>query len=228
MLYQPPVGGASNDPYVTGVIGVTPGSIPPGESIEHPQREIINVITAAGLTPSAADLTQLLAALKIVAGQPGDFKFVTQSSAPAGWLKANGAVISQTTYASLYAVIGTTFNTGGEGAGNFRLPDCRGEFIRGWDDARGVDSGRVFGSYQGGTLVVADFDATPSALTMYDTTGTYQSRYDADPVDTSLHPAATTYMSGLSGASVQSGSTSMAYFGTSRSRNLALLPCIKY
>ena len=63
MLYQPPVGGGASDPYVTGVPGSTPGSIPPGESIEHPQREIINVIVAAGLTPSAADLTQLLAAL---------------------------------------------------------------------------------------------------------------------------------------------------------------------
>ncbi|MGJ7631431.1 phage tail protein, partial [Citrobacter freundii] len=30
-----------------------------------------------------------------------------------------------------------------------RLPDLRGEFIRGWDDGRGVDSGRVIGSAQG-------------------------------------------------------------------------------
>lgn len=47
------------------------------------------------------------------------------SSAPSGWLVCNGSVISQTTYASLYAVIGSTWNTGGEGAGNFRLPDFR-------------------------------------------------------------------------------------------------------
>lgn len=45
---------------------------------------------------------------------------------PSGWLECNGDAVSQTTYAALFAVIGTTYNTGGEGAGNFRLPDHRG------------------------------------------------------------------------------------------------------
>jgi len=64
MIYNPPVGGGSSDPYVTGDPATdTPGSIPPGASIEHPQREIVNVILAAGLTPSGANLAQLLAAL---------------------------------------------------------------------------------------------------------------------------------------------------------------------
>lgn len=72
-----------------------------------------------------------------------------RNSAPTGWLKANGAVVSRTTYATLFAAIGTTFNTGGEAGTDFRLPELRGEFIRGWDDARGIDSGRVFGSAQG-------------------------------------------------------------------------------
>ena len=40
-----------------------------------------------------------------------------------GWFLLNGAVISQTTYPKLYARFGTTFNIGGEGTGNFRLPD---------------------------------------------------------------------------------------------------------
>lgn len=40
-----------------------------------------------------------------------------------GWFLLNGAVISQTTYPILYARYGSTFNTGGEGTGNFRLPD---------------------------------------------------------------------------------------------------------
>ena len=66
MLYQPPVGGAANDPYVTGVPGVTPGSIPPGAAIEDPQREIINVIVAKGLTPNAADRTQLYQAIQMM------------------------------------------------------------------------------------------------------------------------------------------------------------------
>lgn len=59
------------------------------------------------------------------------------------WLFCNGAVVSQTTYAALYAKIGGTHNTGSEGAGNFRLPDYRGVFRRGLDTSRGIDPGRV-------------------------------------------------------------------------------------
>lgn len=40
-----------------------------------------------------------------------------------GFFVLNGAVVSQTTYPNLYTLFGTTYNTGGEGAGNFRLPD---------------------------------------------------------------------------------------------------------
>lgn len=47
------------------------------------------------------------------------------SAAPTGWLICDGTVVSQTTYSDLFAVIGSSFNTGGEGAGNFRLPDFR-------------------------------------------------------------------------------------------------------
>lgn len=66
---------------------------------------------------------------------------------PAGWLECNGAVVSRTTYANLFAVIGTTFGAG-DGSTTFSLPDLRGEFIRGWDHGRAVDNGRVFGSAQ--------------------------------------------------------------------------------
>lgn len=45
--------------------------------------------------------------------------------APVGWLICDGSEISQTTYATLFGIIGTTFNTGGEGASNFRLPDFK-------------------------------------------------------------------------------------------------------
>ena len=48
------------------------------------------------------------------------------ASAPNGWLFADGSVVSQSTYAGLYATFGSTYNTGGEGAGNFRLPNMSG------------------------------------------------------------------------------------------------------
>jgi microcystin-dependent protein len=67
------------------------------------------------------------------------------NTAPDGFLKANGANLNRSTYAALFGVIGTTF--GGSGS-SFRIPDLRGEFVRGWDDARGIDGGRSFGSWQ--------------------------------------------------------------------------------
>lgn len=78
---------------------------------------------------------------------PGTVQFYAGSTAPAGWVKANGAALSRATYAALFAAIGTTFG-GGDGVSTFTLPDLRGEFLRGWDDGRGVDTGRSFGNAQ--------------------------------------------------------------------------------
>jgi phage-related tail fiber protein len=73
------------------------------------------------------------------------------NTAPTGYVKANGAAISRSTYSTLFAAIGTTFGTG-DGSTTFNVPDMRGEFPRGWDDGRGVDSGRAFGSAQAGGI----------------------------------------------------------------------------
>ena len=54
----------------------------------------------------------------------------------------------RTAYPALFAAIGTAFNQSGDGAQYFRLPDLRGEFVRGWDGSRGIDTGRAFGSAQ--------------------------------------------------------------------------------
>lgn len=85
------------------------------------------------------------------AGQPGDIKYTSRTTAPTGWLKANGAAISRTAYADLFSAIGTMYGDG-DGFNTFNLPDLRGEFLRGWDDGRGVDSGRSLGSSQGESL----------------------------------------------------------------------------
>lgn len=77
----------------------------------------------------------------------GDIIYRTSNTVTTGYLKVNGAAISRTTYSDLFSVIGTTFGAG-DGSTTFNLPDLRGYFIRGWDDGRGVDSGRVLGSTQ--------------------------------------------------------------------------------
>lgn len=85
-------------------------------------------------------------------GSPaGALMAFAMSTPPTGWLKADGSAVSRTTYPSLFAAIGTTYGAG-DGSTTFNLPDLRGEFIRGWDNGRGVDSGRIFGSSQADEL----------------------------------------------------------------------------
>jgi len=79
-----------------------------------------------------------------VQGVPSGAVFcLAVATVPADYLECNGASVSRTTYAALFAVIGTTY--GGSGS-SFNLPDLRGEFVRGYDHGRGVDSGRSINS----------------------------------------------------------------------------------
>ena len=77
----------------------------------------------------------------------GSVHMMATTTAPSGYLKCNGAAVSRTTYSDLFDTIGTTHGAG-DGSSTFNVPDLRGEFVRGWDDSRGVDSGRSFGSSQ--------------------------------------------------------------------------------
>lgn len=62
----------------------------------------------------------------------------TTSTVPTGWLECNGQAVSRSTYAELYAAIGTSYGVG-DGSTTFNVPDYRGEFLRGWDHGRAVD-----------------------------------------------------------------------------------------
>ena len=74
------------------------------------------------------------------------FTFAT-TTPPSGYLECNGAAVSRSTYASLFSAISTTWGVG-DGSSTFNLPDLRGQFVRGWDNSAGVDSGRSFASSQ--------------------------------------------------------------------------------
>ena len=81
----------------------------------------------------------------------GAIAYFVHAVVPFGWLKANGAAVSRTVYANLFALIGTTYGAG-DGRTTFNLPDLRGEFIRSWDDGRGIDPGRGHASQQSGNV----------------------------------------------------------------------------
>ena len=85
----------------------------------------------------------------------GSITWYLASTAPSLWVPCDGAMYDGSLsgpYFQLYNIIGTTFNTGGEPVGFFRVPDLRGMFVRGWDAAggtpRALDPGRIWGSYQ--------------------------------------------------------------------------------
>lgn len=66
--------------------------------------------------------------------------YIATSTVPYGYFEANGQTVSRTTYAALWQTLGSP-NTG-NGSTTFNIPDYRGEFIRGWDHGRGVDTNR--------------------------------------------------------------------------------------
>jgi len=144
-------------------------------------------------------------------GFTGQVAYFAMSSAPDGWLKANGAEVSRATYSELFAKIGTVFG-GGNGSTTFNLPDLRGEFIRGWDDGRGVDSGRSFASFQ------ADEFRRHNHTVVGNNRGTIGSQLFAPGLyqDDAERTANDLDSIGFSGGN------------ETRPRNIALLACIKY
>jgi microcystin-dependent protein len=69
---------------------------------------------------------------------PGMVVAFAGTVAPAGWLFCDGAAVSRTGYATLFAAIGVAHGSG-DGATTFNLPDYRGRFLRGVDNGQGRD-----------------------------------------------------------------------------------------
>lgn len=89
------------------------------------------------------------------------FPFAAQT-APSGYLPCDGAAVSRTAYATLFAAIGTQWGAG-DGSTTFNVPMLQGEFVRGWDDGRGVDSGRAFASAQADATAKNGLGITPAS-----------------------------------------------------------------
>ncbi|RON61046.1 phage tail protein [Pseudomonas fluorescens] len=150
--------------------------------------------------------------------------FPTGIVAP-GYLELDGSVQSISTYPDLAAFLGTTYNKGDEGAGNFRLPESRGEFLRGWDHGRGVDGGRAVGSYQKGSLLHGNDD---NGAEVHGLNGISANRtglgWDIPVMADYSGSGAYT----ASGVNVPGTSLfAQAHYGVARPRNLAVMWCIK-
>jgi len=143
---------------------------------------------------------------------PGAVIYVLQDTAPEGYLKANGAAISRTTYANLFAAIGTHYGTG-DGSTTFTLPDLRGEFLRAWDDSRGIDSSRAYGTSQ-----ADEFKSHRHGI-----------RGGNGPVNDYVGGSAAAYGLFTDGGTLYTDYIQANTGGSeTRPRNIALLACIKF
>ena len=151
----------------------------------------------------------------------GTVLYFAANAAPTGYLAANGAAVSRTAYSALFAVTGTTFGVG-DGSTTFNLPDLRAEFIRGWDDGRGVDTGRVFGSAQDDAIESHNHD-----IRVRGSASSHSHRIDG-PAETYVAAGASASLGG-SGSVYNDDGAILTTGGTeTRPRNVALLACIKF
>jgi len=121
----------------------------------------------------------------------GIIVFYGGGEAPSGWLSCNGQAVSRTTYAALFACIGTTFGVG-DGSSTFNVPDCRSRFPRATGTGTGLSnvSQNATGGAESKTLTSADIPAHTHGLATGGLSGL---------------AGATTYVQGP-GSSVQTGS----------------------
>ncbi|EFK4438276.1 tail fiber protein, partial [Escherichia coli] len=138
------------------------------------QEELAHIVESAGLALDINDMTQVLKAIqKLTLSRANPFADIKSDGAaaistaltnlglgegsalpvgvpvpwpsatpPTGWLKCNGAPFSAEEYPKL-----------AKAYPKLKLPDLRGEFIRGWDDGRGVDSARLLLSSQAASIL---------------------------------------------------------------------------
>lgn len=145
---------------------------------------------------------------------------------PTGWFSCNGQYLSRASYPRLFAVIGTTF--GSSDSSNFRLPDLRGEFVRGWDEGRGVDLWRALGSRQKATIVGGyDDNGTNANVGVLENKPYWD--YGADRVTLDMFPGTAVVYADSTGRqayALTEGNLNNWYAAT-RPRNVALLYCIR-
>jgi phage-related tail fiber protein len=193
------------------------------------QESLCQAIEAAGITLVKGDHLQLLAAIKVAAQigglSAGAIGYFARTTAPTGWLKANGAAVSRTAYAALFASIGTTYGVG-DGATTFNLPDARGEFFRALDDGRGIDTGRVLGSAQSSqNLSHQHLSASPGSSTPG---GNFEvPPHAGQTVSGTLIGGYSSY-DYIGNGGVPTAPTDLSGGTEARPRNLAWLACIKY
>ena len=111
------------------------------------------------------------------------------SAAPTGYVLCDGTEYDQTAQAALFAVIGSTYNTGGETANHFRVPDLRGRVVAG-----------MGGSLLSGTDAVADTGGAATHTLTEAEMPSHDHSYDVAQVGTGVAGGGSQYCFGVTGA----------------------------
>lgn len=166
-------------------------------------------------SPPVTDAATLQGQGSAMLAPPGMVADFAAPTVPPGWLLCDGRTVLRAQYPQLFAYVGTTWGAG-DNVSTFGLPDFRGEFRRGWDNDRGVDAAREFGSFQDDQCnrLVQMRMATDNA--------------SASPVDVPENGDWSNYIqTGLGGTTIYTLSVRNNGAET-RPRSIAVLPCIKY
>ncbi|SCZ68480.1 Phage tail fibre repeat-containing protein [Photorhabdus luminescens] len=121
---------------------------------------------------------------------------------PIGYLTCNGAFFNKLQYPKL-----------AEAYPDGRLPDLRGEFIRGWDDSRGADSGRGILSWQEGSYLVQEINNPPNCVVNFSLNNRVELNWDV--------PAENVKVNGRGVGGAGNWITDVNFFGVTRPRNVA-------
>jgi len=165
------------------------------------------------VVPPDGSVTQAKLASSVILIPTGMIAPFAMSTAPTGWLECDGSAVSRTTYSDLFTALGTTHGVG-DGSSTFNVPDLRGEFIRGWDNGKGTDSGRTFGSSQ------------TDAFQAHKHTYTTPQHYD-DVVGGSGTSARISSTGQTTGYAADGANGTPRTASETRPRNIAMMYCVK-
>jgi hypothetical protein len=213
---------------MTGALALAANAANPMEAVPKQQMDALASAIAATIADLATTIGNAITASAAIAAPTGEVCGFYRTTAPTGWLKANGVPVLVATYPALTAEIycgdannatatvgyrttsavapSTNRSTTGQ---YIVLPDHRGEFTRGLDDGRGVDAGRVLGSAQ--TDMLKAHAHGPGSGTGFLSTG----------------PGGASSVNGAGNDLFFNGSTASTGGTETRPRNVALLMCIK-
>lgn len=187
-------------------------------------------ITTDKIADGAVTANKLAAGLLSSATPVGSVLPFAGNSVPAGWLAANGAAVSRTTYASLFAAIGATYGAG-DGGTTFNLPDLRGYFVRGAGTNGDATASGAFGVKQGGAFQSHSHTATTNSTGAHThTVGFRQSPDDSPSSGGGGANASTGGTTNTSSAGAHSHTVTVTATGGTETRpaNIAMLYCIKF